>query len=135
MNGINVRPWGDEWLWSVWGENNTKHLGDGRTTTEAEAWMQVCKFLWDGAALAVRALRAERDAALADVAAWRGFAASVAVAVHPDGTGAVIADHLAIDDLPDLLAAVERVVAERDAAEADAEDVRVALLAALRGGE
>jgi hypothetical protein len=62
------------------------------------------------------ALRAERDAALADVVAWRGFAGSVAVAVHPDGTGAVIADHLAIDDLPDLLSAVGRVVGERDAA-------------------
>jgi hypothetical protein len=61
-------------------------------------------------------LRAERDAALADVTAWRGFAASVAVAVHPGDAGLVIADHLAVDDLPDLLAAVERVVAERDAA-------------------
>jgi hypothetical protein len=62
------------------------------------------------------AAEAERDAALADVTAWRGFAGSVAVAVHPDGTGAVIADHLAVDDLPDLLAAVERVVVERGAA-------------------
>jgi hypothetical protein len=81
----------------------------------------------------VTVLRAERDAALADVTAWRGFAGSVAVAVHPGDAGAVIADHLATDDLPDLLAAVERVVGERDAAEADAEDVRVALLAALQG--
>jgi hypothetical protein len=110
-----------------------------------------------------QAAEAERDAALADVVAWRGFAGSVAVAVHPNGTGAVIADHLAVDDLPDLLAAVERVVGERDAAlaerdrlraviaeaaaslpeyplgayltpgEDDAEEVRVYLIAALRG--
>jgi hypothetical protein len=103
------------------------------------------------------ALRAERDAALADVVAWRGFAGSVAVAVHPGDAGLVIADHLAVDDLPDLLAAVERVVEERDRlraalaeaaadlplhpeggllmpSEADAEAVRQALLAALRGG-
>ena len=58
----------------------------------------------------------ERDAALADVTAWRGFAGSVAVAVHPGDAGAVIANHLAGEDLPDLLAAVERVVGERDAA-------------------
>jgi hypothetical protein len=103
-----------------------------------------------------RTAEAERDAALADVTAWRGFAGSVAVAVHPDGTGDVIADHLAVDDLPDLLAAVERVVgdvarlraviasaaddlplhpegAPLTPAEDDGEEVRFYLLAALRG--
>jgi hypothetical protein len=69
-------------------------------------------------------LRAERDAALADVTAWRGFAASVAVAVHPGDAGLVIADHLAVDDLPDLLAAVERVVGERAAALAERDSAR-----------
>jgi hypothetical protein len=106
-----------------WSDDGEDHWGDDGGP-ELVAALNLCT-----------TLRAERDAALADVTAWRGFAGSVAVAVHPDGTGAVIADHLAVDDLPDLLAAVERVVAERDAAEADAEDVRVALLAALRGGE
>jgi hypothetical protein len=71
-----------------------------------------------------QAAEAERDAALADVVAWRGFAGSVAVAVHPNGTGAVIADHLAVDDLPDLLAAVERVVRERTAALAERDSAR-----------
>jgi hypothetical protein len=119
--------------------------------------------VWSAVARVGRAAEAERDAALADVTAWRGFAGSVAVAVHPGDAGLVIADHLAVDDLPDLLAAVERVVGERDTAlaerdrlraviaeaaadlplhpegafltptEADAEAVRRALLAALRG--
>jgi hypothetical protein len=74
-----------------------------------------------------RAAEAERDAALADVTAWRGFAGSVAVAVHPGDAGLVIANHLAVDDLPDLLAAVERVVGERDRLRADLRDARVSM--------
>lgn len=86
------------------------------------------------------ALRARAEAAERDAEAWRGFAGSVAIAVHGASTGGVIANHLAADDLPDLLGAVERLRACAEAAEAalataraeGAAAERAAVLGALR---
>jgi hypothetical protein len=68
---INVRQWGDEWLWSVYGENNTKFLGEGKEASEALAWREVCLFLGEGAKAAVLNLRARAEAAEALAAVLR----------------------------------------------------------------
>ena len=88
-------------------------------------------------AAVARAEAAERDAEV-----WRGFAGSVAIAVHGASTGGVIANHIAVDDLPDLLGAVERLRARAEAAEAalataraeGAAAERAAVVAFLHGG-
>ena len=88
------------------------------------------------------ALRARAEAAERDAEVWRGFAGSVAIAVHGASTGGVIANHLAVDDLPDLLGAVEQLRARAEAAEAaeaalastraEADRLRSAIRAAAR---
>jgi len=91
-----------------------------------------------GVALVVaRAEAAERDAE-----AWRGFAGSAAIVMYGASTGGVIANHLAVEDLPDLLGAVERLRARAEAAEAvltsartgGAAAERAAVVAWLRAG-
>jgi len=86
-------------------------------------------------------LTAERDAAISraeaaerDAETWRGFAGSVAIAVHGASTGGVIANHLAVDDLPDLLGAVERLRARAEAAEAALATARAEVDAAFQQG-
>jgi hypothetical protein len=66
------------------------------------------------------ALRARAEAAERDAETWRGFAGSAAIAVYGASTGGVIANHLAVDDLPDLLGAVKRLRARAEAALATA---------------
>jgi hypothetical protein len=73
---INVRQWGDEWLWSVYGEDNTKFLGEGKDATEALAWRAVCLFLGEGAKAAVLSLRARAEAAEAALATARAEGAA-----------------------------------------------------------
>ncbi len=73
-----------------------------------------------GVALVVaRAEAAERDGET-----WRGFAGSVAITVHGPATGGVITNHLAVDDLPDLLGAVEQLRARAEAAESERDALR-----------
>jgi hypothetical protein len=71
----------------------------------------------------VMGLAAERDAAVADVTAWRSFAVDVArLAASPGAED--YADHTAFDDLPVLLDVVRGAFEERDAAEAEVARLR-----------
>jgi hypothetical protein len=70
------------------------------------------------------ALRARAEAAERDGETWRGFAGSVAITVHGPATGGVITNHLAVDDLPDLLGAVEQLRARAEAAESERDALR-----------
>jgi hypothetical protein len=81
------------------------------------------------------ALRARAEAAERDADAWRGFAGSAAIAVHGASTGGVIANHLAVDDLPDLLGAVREALATRDRRDHDAGVLRRALADSFVRGE
>jgi hypothetical protein len=71
---------------------------------------------WAAAELLVSAEAAEQRAgvASAEVEEWRAFAAEVVRVVHPGATGEILANHLSVEDLP---------------------DVRTALRAALGGGQ
>lgn len=67
-----------------------------------------------------------------DADQYRAFAASVACAVHPGGVGAIIANHLDVVDLPELLTHLRerlaQVRAEGEAAGRPAERERVLVL-------
>jgi hypothetical protein len=67
---------------------------------------------WAAAELLARAEAAEQRAraASAEAEEWRAFAAEVVRAVHPGATGEVLANHLSVEDLPDLRTALRAAI-------------------------